>query len=340
MRRSKVTKWLTVLGLSTLLGITAVQSAWADEPAEGGHWINTEQGPGAAQWVDENGNVTEPPASATGQEQSKQQIGPGFSNPEQTGQDQAGQEQAGQQDGSQTDQAADGGAAGEAQTDGTAQEQADQGQQAQQTGRVIDPARPMVALTFDDGPQTAVGNQIMDCLAAYGGKATFFVVGERCGSRAAELQRMVAEGHEVANHSYDHKYFNKLNGTQIQNEVNSANDAIQAACGVRPTLVRLPGGNINATVRANVAFPMIAWSIDTLDWKTRNTQNTVNVVLNQVKDGDIVLMHELYAETGAAAVQIIPELTARGYQLVTVSEMAQARGVALEAGKSYSSFRP
>lgn len=84
---------------------------------------------------------------------------------------------------------------------------------------------------------------------------------------------------------------------------------------------------------------MIQWNIDTKDWKTKNAQQTVNVVLSQVKDGDIILMHELYGATGDASMQLIPELTNRGFQLVTVSEMAAAKGRTLEAGKLYSSFR-
>ena len=106
-----------------------------------------------------------------------------------------------------------------------------------------------------------------------------------------------------------------------------------------PATVRLPGGNKNATVLENVNAPMIMWSIDTLDWKTKNTQSTIDKVLGSVKDGDVVLMHELYAQTGEAAVQIIPALVERGYQLVTVSEMAQYRG-GLQNGRLYSAFRP
>ncbi len=204
--------------------------------------------------------------------------------------------------------------------------------------RQLDPSRPMVALTFDDGPNGPVGNQIMDCLAQYGGKATFFMVGSRVPSYAAEVQRMVAEGHEVANHSMNHKYLQKLDGAQIQAEVNQCNDTIQAVCGVRPSLLRLPGGNHNATVLANTHMPMIQWNIDTLDWKTRNADKTVESVLSQVKNGDIVLMHELYSQTGEAALRIIPELARRGFQMVTVSEMAAARGRGLEAGKLYFSI--
>ena len=103
--------------------------------------------------------------------------------------------------------------------------------------------------------------------------------------------------------------------------------------------MRLPGGNKNATVLANVQAPIIMWSIDTLDWKTRNTQSTVDKVLGDVRDGDIILMHELYRQTGDAATQIIPALVERGFQLVTVSELAQYRG-GLQGGHVYSAFRP
>ena len=119
---------------------------------------------------------------------------------------------------------------------------------------------------------------------------------------------------------------------------NKGNDAIQAACGVRPTLLRLPGGNHNSTVVANVGMPMIQWNVDTLDWKTRNADKTVAAVLNHVKDGDIILMHELYGATGDAVARIVPELHKRGFQMVTVSQMAAAKGRSLEAGKLYSSF--
>ncbi|NBH71694.1 polysaccharide deacetylase [Clostridiaceae bacterium] len=220
-----------------------------------------------------------------------------------------------------------------------AEEAARQAAAQQALGRTVDPSKPMVALTYDDGPQPSVGNRIMDCLAQYGGKATFFMVGERVGSYATEVKRMVAEGHEVANHSMNHKYLQKQGVAEIQAQVSRCNDAIEAVCGVRPRVMRLPGGGYNSTVLANTHMPMIQWNIDTLDWKTRNAQQTVNSVLGKVKDGDIILMHELYGATGDASMTIIPELTKRGFQLVTISEMAAAKGYSLEAGKLYSSFR-
>lgn len=220
-----------------------------------------------------------------------------------------------------------------------AQQAAAEAAAQQSGGRTIDPSKPMVALTFDDGPQTSVGNRIMDCLAQYGGRATFFMVGERVASRKTEVQRMVREGHEVANHTMNHKYLQKLGAAEIKAQVTKCNDAIEAACGVRPKLLRLPGGNHNSTVVANTHMPMIQWNIDTLDWKTKNADKTVAAVLDHVKDGDIVLMHELYSQSGDAALRIIPELHRRGFQMVTVSEMAAAKGHTLQAGKLYSSFK-
>ena len=211
---------------------------------------------------------------------------------------------------------------------------------AQETGRIIDPSKPMVALTFDDGPYGPVGNRILDCLAQYNGRATFYVVGERVPAEAAEMQRIVAEGHEIGNHTYSHKYLNKLNTAQIRQEIDRCADTVQSVCGVRPATVRLPGGNKNATVLAAVQEPIVLWNVDTLDWKTRNAQQTVSAVLDHVQDGDIILMHELYQASGDAALQIIPELTNRGYQLVTVSEMAQYRRGGLQNGQIYYSMKP
>lgn len=267
-------------------------------------WIDENLGPGVARWVDEKGNISEQPGKIGG---------------------------AGEADQTASDQAA-------ADQDNTAQTGEEGGSQAE-AGRQIDPAKPMVALTFDDGPYAPVGNQIMDCLAQYGGKATFFVVGNRVASYQTEIRRMAAEGHEIGNHTYEHKYLTKLSAEQVRRQINLTGDAVQNAAGIRPALVRPPGGYQNGTAAALVNAPLIMWSIDTRDWKTRNAKKTVNAVLSQVKDGDIVLMHELYPQTGAAALEIIPGLTEAGYQLVTVSELAALRGGAA-AGGVYYHFRP
>lgn len=347
------------------------------EQASRSQWIDMEKGPGAARWVDEDGVISEAAGVKPGEDTRQEDRGPkpvgGYVErgpgqavretsageegqpPRETGGEEAASTQNGTAQGGSAGAGGQGGSAGEAgqgisagdgSQGGSAGEvgqglSADEGSQGGQeaSGRTIAPDRPMVALTFDDGPFAPVGNQIMDCMAQYGGKATFFVVGERCASYQALMQRMVAEGHEIGNHTYNHKYLNLLDAGQIQYQVNKGSEAIQAACGVAPALVRLPGGNKNATVVANVHAPIIMWSIDTRDWKTRDTKSTVDKVLGNVRDGDIVLMHELYTATGNAAVQIIPALTARGYQLVTVSELARYRG-GLQAGQIYYAMRP
>lgn len=206
----------------------------------------------------------------------------------------------------------------------------------------IDPARPMVALTFDDGPSAPVTNRILNSLEANGGRATFFMVGSRVPGNAASVQRMVALGSEVANHTNDHKYLPNLGDSGIRSQVGTTSQKIQEASGVGPVMVRPPGGYYNTAslnTLGSMGMPAIMWSIDTKDWKTRNAQSTIRSVLDHVQDGDIVLMHDIYSTTADAAEVIIPELVARGYQLVTVSELAAYRG-GMAAGHVYSQFRP
>ena len=205
-------------------------------------------------------------------------------------------------------------------------------------GRYLDPDAPMIALTFDDGPYAPVGNRIMDCAEQYGGRVTFFVVGNRVASYRDEILRMQQNGHEIGNHTYEHKYLNRLNADGVRRQVEACNQAVASVTGRAPALVRLPGGLKNETVLQNISQPIIMWNVDTLDWKTRDAAQTVQAVLGKVKDGDIVLMHELYGASGDAACTLIPALTAQGYQLVTVSELAQFRG-GVKGGKLYYSFR-
>lgn len=207
-------------------------------------------------------------------------------------------------------------------------------------GRWIDRSRPMVALTYDDGPYAPVGNAIMDICAANGARVTFFIVGNRINAYRAEVERMAREGHEVANHSWDHTLFHHLDAAGIRQQVARTNEAIAAVTGTAPALLRLPGGRTTDTVRQNVSMPMIYWSVDTQDWKTKNAQATIQAVVGRVKDGDIVLMHEIWSSTGSASATIIPALTSQGYQLVTVSELIRLKGASAPGGngKQYSRF--
>lgn len=201
----------------------------------------------------------------------------------------------------------------------------------------VDPAKPMVALTFDDGPGKRTG-EILDQLKKYGAHATFFMLGQNVPSYPSVVQKMKDLGCELGNHSYDHAELTKLSPGNIASEVSRTNDSIRSAAGVNPTVMRPPYGAVNRTVSANVGMPMILWNIDTLDWKTRNAQKTIDTVMGSVKDGDVILMHDIHTESVDAALVLIPKLQEAGFQLVTVSELAAAKNVSLAAGKTYTDF--
>ncbi len=197
--------------------------------------------------------------------------------------------------------------------------------------------RPMVALTFDDGPSPQT-ERILDCLERHGAKATFFVIGRSVNTYPAVVKRAYDMGMEIGNHTMTHPKLTTLSSSSIKSQFDQTRTAIFSATGAYPTLIRPPYGSYNSTVSSVSNAPLILWSIDTLDWKTRNADKTVASVLNNVKDGSVVLMHDLYAPTADAAIRIIPELIARGYSLVTVSELAEAKGYKMQNGKAYNSF--
>lgn len=201
----------------------------------------------------------------------------------------------------------------------------------------IDTSKPMVAITYDDGPSSVTG-KILDILEKNGAKATFFQIGNQVESYPEVEKRINSLGCELANHTWEHKWLSSLDVDGINYQLDHTSDTVESITGRRPKLMRPPGGFYNETVQAEADMPMIYWSVDTEDWKTRDAKKTISAVLDHVKDGDIVLMHDLYEQTAEASETIIPELIKRGYQLVTVSELAQARGVSMENGKVYYSF--
>ena len=206
----------------------------------------------------------------------------------------------------------------------------------------IDPSKPMVALTYDDGPSRDSTPRILKKLQECGGRATFFMVGNRAEKFKGTIAQMVEQGCEVANHTYDHTLMTKVAPEELERQLVLTNQVVAQAGGVTPVLMRPCGGATNDAgmgVAGAISMPAVLWSVDTLDWKTRNAEATVSAVLDHVKDGDIILMHDLYEATADASDIIIPELIKRGYQLVTVSELASYRG-GMTPGQSYHKFRP
>ena len=201
----------------------------------------------------------------------------------------------------------------------------------------IDASKPMVALTFDDGPGERTG-ELLAQLEKYNAHATFFMQGKNIPGKEDFVKKMKEIGCELGNHSYDHPQLTKLSADKIENQICTTNKLIQQSAGSTATVMRPPYGAINDTVRSSVGLPMILWSIDTLDWKTRNAQSSIDTVMNDVQDGDVILMHDIHTESIDAALVLIPKLEEAGYQLVTVSEMAKAKGVALQNGEKYVDF--
>jgi len=203
----------------------------------------------------------------------------------------------------------------------------------------IDPSKPMVALTFDDGPSIYT-KEILKTLKKYHAHATFFVVGERVTSTyASTIKKSAKIGCEIGNHSYSHANLGTSSKSVIKSQLNKTDKRVKSFIGSKTTLVRPPYGSIGSNLRSVVGKPMILWSIDTLDWKTRNARSTIKSIMSSVEDGDIVLMHDLYSESKEAAVKVIPKLIKKGYQLVTVSELIKYKGIAVEDGTAYSSFK-
>lgn len=186
-------------------------------------------------------------------------------------------------------------------------------------GSVDCAATPCVALTFDDGPGPHTA-RLLDLLAARKAPATFFLLGQNVARQPGLVRRMAAEGHEIGNHTWDHQQLTKLGRTGQREEVERAAAAI-AAAGATPTVFRPPYGSRNATTDAVAGAPVILWDVDTLDWKTRDTDATVAAALRDTRRGSIVLMHDIHAPTVAAVPRIIDGLRERGYTLVTVSQL-------------------
>lgn len=190
--------------------------------------------------------------------------------------------------------------------------------------KIIDPNKPMVALTFDDGPNKYT-EQLLDALKEYNCSATFFVLGSMVEKYPIALQRMVLEGHEIGNHTMDHRQLTKLTEKEIIKEVEDTQHAIESIVHIYPTLVRPPYGSKNDTVSRILDYDLILWDLDTRDWASKDTQKIIEVTLNNVRDKDIILMHDIYPTSVQAAIELIPLLQERGYQLVTVSELMMYR---------------
>jgi len=204
--------------------------------------------------------------------------------------------------------------------------------------RELDPDKPMIALTFDDGPHYQNTPHLLEILAQYNAKSTFFVLGDRSHFTESNKKTvtLVAEaGHEVSSHTYSHKDLKSLSEDALIDEVVKARDNIYALTGEYPTYIRPPYGGYNDLVKKYAYAPLINWDLDSKDWSFRDVDKIVEHVLKEAEDGNIVLMHDIHWFTVDAVERLLPELAARGYQFVTVSELFYYNDVEAVNGTVY-----
>ncbi len=184
-----------------------------------------------------------------------------------------------------------------------------------------------IALTFDDGPHPHRTAEILDILAEYGVKATFFVIGKNAELYPKILRRIANDGHEIGNHTYSHITSKEVSKSRFVNEIVRTDKIIEGITGLKPTLFRPPTGYCdNMTVKSvtELGHKIIVWTVDTRDWAHNSEKNIVQTVKLKARSGSIILMHDFISgasPTPGSLRSIIPELLAEGYSFVTVGEL-------------------
>lgn len=189
---------------------------------------------------------------------------------------------------------------------------------------------PYVALTFDDGPNPETTPKLLKILADRNIKATFFMIGENAKAAPDIVKAVAAAGHEVENHSWNHPQLSKLSQAAADKQVEDTSNLLEQLTGVRPIYLRPPYGAMTPALKAHLhekyGLSLIFWSVDPLDWKNRNSQAVYDQIMRQVHPGAIILSHDIHPTTVAAMPRVIDDLIAKGYKIVTVSELiAHAR---------------
>ena len=189
------------------------------------------------------------------------------------------------------------------------------------TETVQDPTVKSIAISFDDGPGATTTPQLLQILKEKNVHATFFVLGENTVQHPEIVKQTAEAGHEIGNHTYDHQDLATLSAQSITEEVTKADTEIKKATGKTPTFVRPPYGSITSVGASVIQQPIIEWSVDSEDWKTRNPDLILQKIQATVYDGAIILFHDIYPETIRAVPQVIDYLQEQGYRITTVGDL-------------------
>jgi len=198
-------------------------------------------------------------------------------------------------------------------------------------------AKKTMAFSFDDGPNENT-NIILDALIENDSKATFFEVGTNMKNHKEIVNRVKANNMEIGGHTYSHRQLTTLTKKRIRYELNTNNIIYNKITDENLVLFRPPYGSVNNYVIKISPYAFINWNVDTLDWQNRNSKKIYKHILKTAEDGNIVLMHDIYSSTAEAVRMVLPELKARGYDIVTVSELAKRKNIEIKKGNVYYSF--
>lgn len=185
--------------------------------------------------------------------------------------------------------------------------------------------KKVVALTFDDGPNPSTTTQALDTLAKYKVKATFFVLGKNIAGNEDILKRMKSEGHVVANHSWSHPVLSQLSLEDAKKQITDTEDLLTQVLGSSSKLMRPPYGAITDDIRNSLDLSFIMWDVDSLDWKSKNETAILTEIQRQVRNGSIILMHDIHGPSVNSLPSVIEYLKGEGYTFVTVPELLNSR---------------
>ena len=197
--------------------------------------------------------------------------------------------------------------------------------------------KPMIALTFDDGPKAGVTDWLLDELEKRNVKVTFFLIGSQADlpENREIIRRMAEDGHQIGCHTYHHVQMTTLSENQQKQEILQWYQVVSGIIGDFSYAVRPPYGCVNNAVCRSLNVPVILWSVDTEDWTGKSAGEIADYVISEAKDGDIILLHDIFEESVQGAVMALDDLMRRGYTFVTVNDLLADRGIAIQSGKVY-----
>lgn len=195
------------------------------------------------------------------------------------------------------------------------------GQNSHAAVQAAEDVKPKIALTFDDGPHPVYTPKLLDGLRERDVKASFFVIGKNMVGNEEIIEQMDEDGHLIGNHTYDHVRITTLDEVSACAQMTRTNEKVKAITGKETEYIRPPFGAWNPDLECGITMFPVMWTIDPLDWTTKNVDQVVNKVVKEAEENDIILLHDYYDSSVDAALRIIDLLQARGFEFVTVDEL-------------------